>query len=77
MSIIQPNKTASKLHQHAEAWEKGKVRSFLVVTVYDTGNVYTDFEVEEINGPGELAALGAATANGYEHLRTLHKQRFS
>lgn len=72
--LIRPNKTASKLHEHAESWERGRVRSFAVVTIYESGNVYCDFDIEDANNIAEVNALGAGVANLYEHLKTKRAQ---
>lgn len=80
MSLILPKsarKSASKLHEHAERWEKGSVRSFAVVTIYESGDVYCDFDIEDVKDVGELNALGAGVANLHGHLKTLRAQRFS
>lgn len=74
MSIIRPNKTASKLHQHAESWEKGNIRSFAVVTIYESGNVYCDFDIEDATSIPEVNALGAGVAELYKHLKTKRAQ---
>ena len=77
MSIIRPDKTASKLHQHAEQWERGQLRSFAVVTIYESGDVFCDFDIEDAKSIGEINALGAGIANLHAHLKTLRAQRFS
>lgn len=77
MSILRPGRAASKLHEHAEQWEKGTVRSFAVVAIYQDGTVCCDFDVEDIKAVGEINALGAGVANLHGHLKTLRAQRFS
>jgi hypothetical protein len=75
--LIRPARAGSKLHQHAEQWERGQVRSFAVCAVYEDGTVTADFDIEDIKNVGELNALGAAVANLHGHLKTLRAQRFS
>jgi hypothetical protein len=77
MTIIRPARAASKLHQHAEQWERGQVRSFAVCAIYQDGTITADFDIEDVKDVGELNALGAAVANLHGHLKTLRAQRFS
>jgi hypothetical protein len=83
MSLIIPERIArqrkanSKLHEHAEQWEKGQVRSFACVAIYEDGTITADFDIEDVKSIGELNALGAGVANLYQHLKTLRAQRFS
>lgn len=72
--IIRPNRSASKLHEHAEQWERGNLRSFALVTVYEDGTINCDFDIEDANNPGEINCLGMGVANLYEHLKTRRAQ---
>jgi hypothetical protein len=74
MPIINPAKCASKLHQRAEHWEQGQLRSFAVVSIYESGAVMCDFDIEDANNPSEVNALGAGVAELYQHLRTRRAQ---
>jgi hypothetical protein len=56
--LIRPAKVGSKLHQHAEQWERGQVRSFAVCAIYEDGTITADFDIEDIKNVGELNALG-------------------
>lgn len=72
--IIRPSKTASKLHEHAESWERGQVRSYAIVTIYESGNVYCDLDIENATDPGEVGALGAGVIQLFDHLKTKRAQ---
>jgi hypothetical protein len=75
--LIRPGRASSKLHEHAEQWEKGQVRSFAVVAIYQDGTITCDFDIEDVKDVGELNALGAGVANLHGHLKSIRAQRFS
>jgi hypothetical protein len=75
--IIRPDKCASKLHERAEQWERGGLRSFALVTIHESGEIIVDFDIEDMKDVRELNGLGMAVAQLYEHLKTLRAQRFS
>lgn len=72
----QAAKTA--LHVRAEQQEKGKLRSFAIVTLDEDGKVDCDFDIQ-LNGKGQpslgdVNALGAGVRQLYDHLRAIAAQ---
>lgn len=66
-------KNDSMLHRRAEMFERGTVRSFMIVSVSDAGVVQVDFDALAAGGQhqdllAEYGRLAAGAIQGHDHL---------